>query len=99
MSQKKIDTAAIISAADTISNINNQLTNTLESSRTTVEGLRNVWSGQAADATIQAYRAFETKYSQQYREMLNEYSKFLKDIAAEGYIATENRGTSLADTI
>ena len=99
MSQKKIDTAAIESAAATIANINNQLMETLSSSRATVQSLSSVWSGQAADATISAYNAFETKYSQQYREMLDQYSKFLKNVAAAGYQETESLGAKLADTI
>jgi len=99
MSMKKIDTAAIESAASTISSINNQLTETLRSSRATVQSLGAVWSGQAADATISAYNAFETKYSQMYRQMLDEYSKFLKNAAAAGYQQTEIEAKKLADTI
>lgn len=99
MSMKKIDTAAIESAASTISNINNQLTETLRNSRATVQSLGAVWSGQACEATISAYNAFETKYSQLYREMLDQYSKFLKNTAAASYIEEESKGIKLADTI
>ena len=100
MSQKKsIDIAAIENAAATISNINNQLTDTLRTSRATVQSLGAVWSGQACDATISAYNAFEPKYSQLYRDMLEQYSKFLKNTAAQEWGQTEEKGKQLADTI
>ena len=63
MSQKSIDTAAIASAAAEISTINNQLTETLSRSAKTVQSLRSVWSGQASEAAIAAFNAFESKYS------------------------------------
>ena len=99
MSQKSIDTAAIASAAAEISTINNQLTETLSRSAKTVQSLRSVWSGQASEAAIAAFNAFESKYSIMYRQMLDDYSKFLKNYSAEGYADTETKGIRLADTI
>ena len=99
LKKKSIDIAAIENAASTISNINNQLTDTLRTSRATVQSLGAVWSGQACDATISAYNAFESKYSQLYRDMLEQYSKFLKNTAAQEWGQTEEKGKQLADTI
>ena len=99
MSQKNINIGAIEEAASQISQINNQLMDTLNTSRTTVQSLSSVWSGRACEATISAFNAFETKYFQLYRDMLEQYSSFLKNTAAEQWSAVENRGTKNADLI
>ena len=98
MSQKKIDPAVIQEAAATIADINTKLTNTLSSSKTTVQSLRNAWSGPTAEATINAYTAFETKYSTMYRQMLDDYRKFL-DQAATEWSDTESLGGKLVASI
>lgn len=99
MSQIKINTGAIENAASDITTINNQILDTLARSRAQVQSLSSSWSGPAAEATISAFLAFETKYSQKYRGMLNDYSNFLKNVAAGNYKDNEEKGTQLADTM
>lgn len=96
---KKIDPAAIRSAASNVSSINRQLSDTLSSSIATVTSLRSVWSGQACEATISAFTTFANKYTAVYSDMLNQYSSFLNNQAAEGYETTEQQGVRLADTM
>ena len=95
----KIDTGAIQSTADTIHAQNEQLFAILTKSKDTVHSLKGAWQGAAADATIKAYDSFAGKYFEQYRDMLNEYVKFLNDAAAAGYNETEIKITRKADDI
>ena len=99
MSEKRIDTGVIQSVAASIDHLNNELLDTLEQSRATVVGLNSIWTGQAAEATISAYTAFERKYSQHYQEKLAEYSCFLRSIASENYEDAERLGRKLGDII
>lgn len=95
----KIDTGAIQSTAATIHAQNDQLFATLQQSKATVHSLKGAWQGAAADATIKAYDSFAGKYFEQYRDMLNEYVKFLNYTAADGYASTEQKVERKADHI
>lgn len=95
----KIDTGAIESTAAEITRINQQLAQVLDDSRATVLSMNSVWSGQAADAAINAFISFESKYKTQYSQMLKQYSDFLTNTAASGYQKTESLGTRLIDMI
>ena len=99
MSEKRIDTGVIQSIAASIDHLNNELLDTLEQSRATGVGLSSIWTGQAAEATVSAYTAFERKYSQYYQEKLEEYSRFLRQSAAGNYEQAESLGSRLADMI
>ena len=95
----KIDTETIKSVAATIKSQNEQLYNTLKQSEATVQSLPTIWSGAAAENTVQAYQAFAKKYFDQYHSKMEEYVKFLNNIAAEGYAQTEQQNKQLADQI
>lgn len=95
----KIDTQLIRNAASTISGQNQQLLETLNASKKTVDSLSSVWTGQAATATIEAYSAFAQKYFQVYHDMLDEYVKFLNNVAGTGYESAETKVASKADEI
>lgn len=95
----KIDTGAIQSAASTIKSQNDQLLATLQQSQATVDSLRGVWQGAAAEATVSAYDSFAKKYFEQYHEMLDQYVGFLNNSAGEGYSTTEQNVTRKADQI
>lgn len=95
----QIDTQLIRNTASTISEQNRQLLETLNASKSTVDSLRGVWTGKAADATISAYTEFADKYFQSYHEMLDEYVKFLNNVAGAGYESAETKAASKADEI
>lgn len=95
----KIDTQLIRSTAGTISNQNAQLMGTLNASKSTMDSLRTVWTGAAADATINAYSAFAQKYFQTYHDMLDSYVQFLNGVAGAGYESAETRAASKAEEI
>ena len=95
----QIDTQLIRETASTISTQNQLLLDTLNNSKSTVDSLRAVWTGSAAEATINAYSSFAAKYFQSYHDMLDEYVKFLNNVAGAGYESAETKATSKADEI
>lgn len=99
MAVKSLDTAAIEQASAQIRGINQRLTDTLSQSKTVITSLGSVWTGQASDETIAAFNAFETKYSVEYRQMLEAYTNFLSNVAAQGYSATEASVARKSDQI
>ena len=94
-----INTGAIRSTASKIAMENKHLEETLLSCQQTVHSLTNTWSGAAADATIAAFDSFASKYFSQYKELLDQYVRFLNNVAGEGYEETEQQVTRKADQI
>lgn len=94
-----INTSIIRTTAKTLAAKNTELLDTLKASKNTVDSLRDVWTGSAATATIGAYDAFAAKYFESYHQMLNEYVKFLNNVAGAGYETTESKVKNLASEI
>ncbi len=99
MDVKSIDSAVITSTASTISNLNEELNQTLLASQASVQALSGFWTGQAAETTIAAFNTFAANYFAKYKEMLNNYVTFLNKSANEEYDATERANVSKADQI
>lgn len=95
----RIDTAAIESAAGTISSLNNELEATLQESQSNVRSLSSVWSGPAAEATIGAYDGFAAKYFAEYKQLLEDYVVFLKQVAVGNYSEAETQNTNLSEML
>lgn len=95
----KINTAAIRETASTIATQNNRLEETLLTCQQTVRSLSGSWTGTASEATIAAFDSFAAKYFSQYKEMLDQYVKFLNNAAGAGYEETEQRVARKADEI
>ena len=95
----RIDTAAIRETASTIDAQNQRLEDTLLACQRTVRSLSDSWTGTASEATIAAFDSFAARYFSQYKEMLDQYVKFLNNAAGEGYEETERRVTRKADEI
>lgn len=95
----RIDTAAIESAAGTISKLNSQLEATLQESQRNVQSLSNVWSGPAAEATIGSYNGFAAKYFANYKQLLEDYVVFLRQVAAGNYSEAETQNVNLSEML
>ena len=95
----RIDTAAIENAAGTISNLNNQLEATLQESQKEVQSLSEVWTGPAAEATIGSYNGFAAKYFSNYKQLLDDYVTFLRQVAAGNYSEIETQNASLGEML
>ena len=92
----KIDTAQVVAISDSL--LNNNLQEKLTEAQKAVANLESVWSGEAANATIEAVNSFATEYFQSYKDLIDQYVQFLRKNVAEGYDSVETTNTSLADS-
>lgn len=95
----RIDTAAIESAASTINSLNTQLEATLQESQSNVQSLSSVWSGPAAEATISSYNSFAAKYFADYKQLLDDYVVFLRQVAVGNWNSVETQNTGMSDLL
>ena len=92
----KIDVEQILAIASQLESDNGELKRLLEESKSTIDGLASVYTGQAAEETRSSYDAFANKFFQNYYDVLDQYVKFLRN-AAEDYSSAEITNTRLAD--
>lgn len=95
----KIDTTAIESAAGTISSLNDQLEATLLESQSVIQGLSNAWTGAASETMISSYNSFSAKYFSEYKELLNNYVSYLRQIAVGNYQAAEQQNLGIGSDL
>ena len=93
----KIDRAQVDAIADSISKLNDDLQTTLTNAQTTIKNLEQVWTGDAATATIEAVNSFANQYFQSYKDLIDQYVEFLKNVVVSGHEDTETTNTTLAD--
>lgn len=98
MSNIVISTDEVASIASGIEALNQQLLDTLNESRETIEGLGGTWEGEAYQETVKVYKTFASKYFQTYHDVINNYVKFLRTNVEAGYVETETANVSLADS-
>ena len=92
----RISTDQVAQIASNIEGLNQRLTEELTNSKATIDQLANIWSGEAAQATISAFDEFAGKFFQNYEDVITQYVKFLRDVA-QGYVDTETQNIGLAD--
>lgn len=94
----KVNTDQVTQIASEIDSLNKQLLDELEKCKSTLNNLANVWTGEASNATREAFNSFANTYFQNYHDIIDQYVKFLKENVAQGYFETESSNVSLADS-
>lgn len=94
-----INAATIGDTAGAIRMLNTQLSKSLETSQATMNSLKSVWEGAAAEATFTAYDQFAAKYFDEYYKLIDQYVQFLEKAAAEGWSDTENKVEQIGESI
>lgn len=92
-----LSTPEVLSIAAQIETDNEKLRELLDKSKSHLDSLSTIWTGEASSATLDSYNTFASKYFQTYYEILDQYVKFLRANVAEDYTETENVDTQLAD--
>ena len=92
-----LDTEQVLAIASQIESNNQKLQELLNTSKTTIDNLANVWTGTASEQTRSSYEGFAGKYFQAYYDILDQYVKFLRTNVAQQYSEVENVNTTLAD--
>lgn len=93
----RVSTDQVAQIATNLENLNNRLTEELTNSKATIDGLANIWEGEAAQATISSFDEFAAKYFQNYEDIITQYVRFLRTNVEQGYFDTETQNIGLAD--
>lgn len=95
--QNVIKTEEIKELANKIANINSRINETLKKVKNEVDNLSKSWSGDAAVATKSAVDTFAFEYYDQYKEIIDKYVDYLKTMAVEGFVQTEEANTNIGN--
>ncbi len=93
----KVNTDQVAQIASNLESLNKKLTEELTKSKVTVDKLASIWTGEASQATIQAFDEFAAKYFQNYEDVITQYVSFLRTHVENGYFETETANIGLAD--
>ena len=93
----RVNTDQVIEIANELARLNSQLKDKLEDGRKALNGLADIWEGEAAQETISSFDEFANEYFQDYEEIIAQYVGFLRTNVAAGYFETETANISLAD--
>ena len=96
--QMKLNSDQVIQIASNLDALNIKLKEELNASKAAIDGLSSVWTGEAANATRDAYSEFATKYFESYYEVINQYVTFLKTSVATGGENVEATNISLGQS-
>ena len=95
--QITIDSEQVLAIASQLESDNQELQQLLNDSKASVDSLASYWTGRASDETRSSYESFANKFFQQYYDVLEQYTKFLRSNVAAQYEQTEQVNTQLAD--
>lgn len=93
----RVDTAAILQAADAFQQLHIRAEKAVDNAQQSIKSLD--WDSPAGEQMQQAYAAFHDKYFERYLQMLQNYQLFLRETAAGGYEQTEQGNVELSDLI
>ena len=97
MAKITVNTDQVSAIATEIENLNNQLSDELERSRKLFDTLGNSWNGEAYDTSKSAYNVFASKYFNDYKQIIEQYIKFLRSNVSQGYFEVESANVNLGD--
>ena len=97
MANLKINTDAVVSAANNIKLYNTQMRDDFSDVQTAITQLDSVWEGSAATAAIGKFNELRSTYADARYNVLDNYVNFLLQQVGEGYTQTETVNVSLAD--
>ncbi len=94
--EMKLSTRDIEKIADDLAKANKDLKSELKATATVMKNLGKSWDSPAYKESNTAFTKFESKYSEEYEKLINQYVKFLKENVSTGYKATESKNKSIA---
>lgn len=97
MGRITVNTEQVEAIASELDRLNQQLSETLNEGKATIDNLRNTWQSEAAEETISSFDEFAANFFQNYADIINQYVLFLRNNVAQGYFDAEVANISLAD--
>lgn len=98
MADMIVNTEQVAQMATELEKLNERLTDELNNCKKTVDQLVKVYQGEASQVTIDVFDAFAEKYFQNYKDIINQYVKFLRENIAEGYSNIIKKNITLAES-
>lgn len=93
----RISTEEVAISATSIENLNKKLNDKLLEAQNAIKALGATWQGEAYDETLASFNLFASKYFESYKELIDNYVKFLRERVEQGYFQTEVKNTDLAN--
>lgn len=93
----KVNTDQVGQIASNLESLNKRLTEELNNGKQAIDNLKNIWEGEASQATIQSFDGFAARYFQTYEDIIQQYVKFLRTNIEQGYFDTETANVGLAE--
>lgn len=97
MTNLKMNTEAVVTAATKLKKINNQIQNDFSDLQKEIIQLDNSWESSVAAMTIGKFYDVKSKYLDACYHVIDNYVNFLFDQVGEGYIQTEETNKSLSE--
>lgn len=92
-----ISTEQVEGIANQMAAKNNQLNEELLRCKDVVNALEEVWQGAASQATIEAFNDFASKYFGNYKQAIDDYVNFLRQVVNVNYAEVEKANVSAAE--
>jgi uncharacterized protein YukE len=92
-----VDTAKVVTAADQISKLNNELDQEFEQLENAIQRLNGRWNSKASDGVIGHFFSIKNNCKDSRYKVMQDYSNFLKQQVSVAYDTTETGNKSLAD--
>lgn len=93
----QVDTSKVVSAADTISELNQDIDREFEHLEKAIQRLNGRWNSRASHVVIGKFYSTQNNFKDSRFKVMQDYSNFLKQQVSDGYNVTETANTSLAD--
>lgn len=93
----KVNTDAVVSAAQNIRKVNNDIHNLISSVESAMRSLDNAWDGNASTNAVNKYHSIKNAYCDNRYNVIENFVNFLLQQVGEGYDQTETTNKSLAD--
>lgn len=97
MASLKINTDAVVAAAESLKQYNDEMRNGLDPVKKAMNNLTIYWDGSAATTAFNKFKEIEMEMSETRYGVMDNYVRFLYQQVGEGYVQVEEANTSLAE--
>ena len=92
----KVDTGAVVAAANRINNINTKLLSDFNNAVSSINGLDAAWDSRAASSAIAKFRSIQNEYADERYTVINNLVNFMRTTVGENYEIVEGNAVRAA---
>lgn len=97
MADLKVSTDVVVSTAEEINGLNNQIRDGFADVETAMKQLDNQWDSSVATKAMEEFNKMRYSFTDARYKVLENYTNFLLQQIGEGYTQTEDKNKSWAD--